>query len=378
MRKIGGLIAIVLIALLAITGCDNNTVDNDRTEEWEEYLAMTATRPDTSWYDATESKFVLDTANEILGIGKLIDEGVDFSGKSITLKPGLYDFSKVSETNDGNPSFIGSGERDNIATSKAFNGKFDGGNSLIKGVNLSYPTGKTTTVTAPDQEVSTGVGFFGMVMGSPDNYAEVKNLVFQDCTLYSTSNTTGIAVGYAEFADISGIVVMNCRIEGPQGVGGIVGRLYNGGSVSNCRVVNTSVLATADAVDYESTTYTGNYNAGGIVGCASINKANYEAAGLASPKDVIVSENTVELDNDSKISASDKNAGGICGNAGSNAKFSDNTVKIPSKDCIEGNTAAAPICAAGSLDPNYSGTNTLHIGTETKSVTSKTTDTFTI
>ena len=251
MRKIGGLIAIVLIALLAITGCDNNTV-------------------------------VLDTANEILGIGKLIDEGVDFSGKSITLKPGIYDFSKVSETNDGNPSFIGSGERDNIATAKAFNGKFDGGNSRIKGVNLSYPTGKTTTVTAPDQEVSTGVGFFGMVMGSPDNYAEVKNLVFQDCTLYSTSNTTGIAVGYAEFANISGIVVMNCRIEGPQGVGGIVGRLYNGGSVSYCSVENTSVLATADAVDYELTTDTGNYNAGGIVGCASKNKANYEADDVRS------------------------------------------------------------------------------------------------
>ena len=51
MRKIGGLIAVVLMALLVIVGCDNSTVTNDGNDEWINHVnGIIATQPDYSWF----------------------------------------------------------------------------------------------------------------------------------------------------------------------------------------------------------------------------------------------------------------------------------------------------------------------------------------
>ena len=322
------------------------------------------------------TEVVLDTANEILGIGKLIEEGEDFSGKQIILKNGVYDFSKVSQANDGVASFLGSAtDRKDSATYKAFKGEFDGNHSTFRNVNLSYPVDETGTITEA-QEDGTPVGFFGAVVGTDAVPAKISNLTFENCTLVSNTNTAGFAVGYAEKAKISHIKVINSTIMGPQGVGAVVGRLYDGGSITDCVVENTAVLATDTTIDYaeanESGNHTGNYNAGGIVGCASKNDPPH-----GTTIGITISRNTVDLSAGGQIFASAKNAAGICGNAGSNVTFSDNHVILSDASQIDGGEGAeAPICAGGA--GQYGSTaNTITIGSQQAvEITNKATDTF--
>ena len=372
MRKIGGLIAVVLMALLVIVGCDNNTVTNDGNDEWINHVnGIIATQPDTSWFDkddATPNKtYELTTANELYGLMELVNGGEAFVGDTINLAKGTYDFTQVSNDNEGEPSFIGFGSRKYFEDGQKndprafFQGKFNGNGAVIKGVDLSYPEGIKGDNLTEAKESDVAVGFFGVVKGTgteAEKLAVVENLVFEDCTLFSTSNTTGIAVGYAENAIIRNITVKNCKITGPQGVGGVVGRLYNSGEISGCEVIDTTIAASDVYVDYEGTG-TGNYNAGGIVGCASSNAKDPDA----KKGTISVTENTVTLAAGYTISAADKNAAGICGNAGSIVTFTDNEVTIAEASQINGGAGkAAAICAGGSTGATYSGTNTITIG----------------
>ena len=288
----------------------------------------------------------------------LVNQGTEsFEGDTIELVDGTtYDLSSISSVMKGTSSLIGLGDREGNAY--AFSGTFNGNDAVITGVDLSFKTANTVGT-----EDYTAVGFFGVVKGTDaSNKAKIMDLVFEDCVIDSTSNTTGVAVGYAENAEISGIEVRNCTVIGPQGVGAVAGRLYNGGSIKNCIVENTSVAATEDKVDYSGS----NYNAGGIVGCASGSGSTIEISG-----------NSVDLGSGKTISATDMYAGGICGYAASIVTFSDNHVTIADAAQIDGGAGAeAPICAGGA--GQYGSTvNTITVGSQNKNVTDKSSDTFT-
>ena len=324
MRKIGGLIAVVLVALLMITGCDNSASSNNKDEEWLEFLSMImANQPnaDVSWYDPEAPEYTLDTANDIIGLASIVNSGYDFADKTINLAAGTYDFSQIDAT--GASSFIGLGEREGDAN--AFAGTFNGNGATIKGVDLNYPAGYQEGTVDEAHESNMAVGFFGVVKGTDSNPAEIKELVFENCSLYSTSNSTGIAVGYAEYATISGITVKNCEITGPQGVAGVVGRLYEGGEIFDCKVSDSTIHADAATVDYDGTG-TGNYNAAGIVGSAS-----YHTNSTGS---ILIYDNIVDLTGDGEIVATDNYAGGISGNATGIVRIYGNTVKVNSTDQI--------------------------------------------
>lgn len=339
MKKKGGLIAIMLILIFAVIGCSNDTVSNN-TDKWEDYLTlMYATQPDTSWFDANKeaTSYELSSANDLLGVMVLVDSGEeDFEGKTINLAKGTYDFSRWS-TNyaDEIEAYIGSGDRDDLASASAFKGSFNGNGSTIKGLNLSYDSSK--------KEDGTAVGFFGVVQGTEENPITIEGLIFEGLNIASDSNTTGAAIGYAEYANIKDIVVKDSTVKGPQGVGAIVGRLYKGGSIENCQNLNTSVYATASTVDYGTDAGTGNYNAGGIVGCVKDGKESIS---------IIVENNTVDLGSNAVVSADYSFAGGVCGTAFTST-FNKNIVTIAAKDQIAVTTPNAG--KAGAINGNGNG-----------------------
>ncbi len=370
MKKKGGLIAIMLILIFAMIGCSNDTAVNDNSDKYEDYLALIyASQPDTSWYyNQTATTYELNSANDLLGLMTLVNSGDDFTGKTVNLAKGTYDFSRW--TVEGMPSYIGAGDRGDVGSARAFKGSFNGNGSIIRGVDLSYDT------YVSGDEDGKAVGFFGMVVGTADDPVTIENIVFEDVNIVSESNTAGIAVGYAEYANIKNIVVRNSTIRGPQGVGAVVGRLYQGGTIEDCTNINTSVYATADGtVDYTDGSGSGNYNAGGIVGCV---KGTTAAASLT------VSGNTVDLGSNAVIFADYLTAGGICGTS-SNATFNDNDVTIASDSQISVTTPASGKAAAIVANANSntvygadSNVNTITIGSQSKSITSAAEDTLTI
>ena len=371
MRKIGGLIAVVLMALLVIVGCDNSTVTNDDNGEWINHInniianGGSSILPDQSWYDedATGSQtYKLSNESELFGLMYLVSSGTDdFADDTIELvEDAVYDLSSISSVMKGTSSFIGSGDRKGSAS--AFAGTFNGNGATIKNATLNFMTSKPTAgdVAAADED-NTAIGFFGVVKGTEGKHAVIYDLVFENCDIYSTSNTAGVAIGYAEYADISDITVQNCTIRGPQGVGGVVGRLYKGGKIENCKSINNNVIVTADIIHYydaSNPALTGNYNAGGIVGAPT--------GGTASSI-ITITGNTVRLDAGYEISATEKYAGGISGQASGYVTFSGNTVEIADSNQITssegGHCGAIAGYAAGSnITYDASGDNTINIG----------------
>ena len=76
---------------------------------------------DTSWYNAEKTEFTLNTANEFAGLLKLVNEGNDFTGKTINL-------SNDISLENSNWASIGN-------ESNKFNGKFDGNSAVISNLD---------------------------------------------------------------------------------------------------------------------------------------------------------------------------------------------------------------------------------------------------
>lgn len=76
---------------------------------------------DTSWYNAEKTEFTLNTANEFAGLLKLVNEGNDFTGKTINLS---------NDISLENSSWASIGNESN-----QFNGKFDGNSAVISNLD---------------------------------------------------------------------------------------------------------------------------------------------------------------------------------------------------------------------------------------------------
>ena len=138
--------------------------------------------PDTDWYDTQQNTFTINSAGQLAGLAKLVNESAaDFNGKTISL---ANDISLFGTWAPWTP--IGT-------DAKPFKGTFDGGGNKITDLLISNP-----------QDFDFGCcGLFGHVAGGT-----VKNLVVEG------------------------------EVEGEANVGGIVG-LFNNGSIINCSFKGT-------------------------------------------------------------------------------------------------------------------------------------------
>ncbi|MBE6259278.1 MAG: hypothetical protein E7107_00420 [Prevotella sp.] len=193
----------------------------------------------TSWgsdYE-TATAFTVNSEADLAQLAYLVDNGSDFSGKTITLAKDL-DLSAHEWVS------IGCCDETNIYY--YFKGIFDGGNYSISGMTINKPS-----VSA--------LGLFGTI----DNGAIIRNVIL----------TSGSVTGYDSVGGIVGEIknsdpacqIINCHvlpgvtISGSREVGGIAGYQY--GTISGC-----SSGASANAED----------SCGGLIG--SLNKVSTSLA----------------------------------------------------------------------------------------------------
>lgn len=347
MKAVKTIIAIIAIVLVAVScspyryivfipAYDNN--DSVPSEPvWDGESAS------TDWYEdnQAEDSFSVDSAEDLKGLAELVSVGTNFSGKTIELADDVDFGGHAWEP-------IGTGKRGEAVN--VFNGSFNGNGHTISNFSIGY-----TTETMDDGQA---IGFFGNVEGTSEKPAKIENLNFEDAVIDSRSNTAGVAVGYAEYADISGITVKNSTVKAYQGAGAVVGRLYHSGSIVDCKNINTSVLTSAfgheDWIDTGKATYP--YNAGGIVGAAQER---------SSGERIDIKGNTVQLTDPSvTIHSEYEPVGGIVGTYhakdGTAGEFSGNTVEVVSPGQITADKASG---TAGTQRRWFAGGNAS--GTET-------------
>ncbi len=172
------------------------------TESWETYA-------DTSWYNDTDTEFILNTAEQLAGLATLVNKRNSFEGKTVKLGADI-DLSKYVWIPIG------------CSESVPFKGVLDGQNHKITG--------------AVDSNYSVGVGLFGRVAGGK---AVVSNLLVDDSYFQGMESVGGI-VGYL----YDGSIVDNCvsyavvnaakHWGSKKSIGGIVGRNDSNACVQNC------------------------------------------------------------------------------------------------------------------------------------------------
>ncbi|WP_249028938.1 autotransporter outer membrane beta-barrel domain-containing protein [Tannockella kyphosi] len=290
------LVVALLFGVISGTVIKSNAVT---TVKWEGDI-------DTTWYDGNSGSttFEIDTAEELAGLAKLVNEGTTFSGKTVVLTNDI-DLDNIEWTPIGTLS--------NWYNVKTFEGTFDGGNynisnlyiknssswgqglfgciadGTIKNVNVTgeiygsvCTAGIVAYLVASEADVTVdNCTFIGSVSGSEmvggivgyaietnlsdDDFGGMNedssyayNIVITNCTNYGTVAGTSARVGgiVGMVGNCSTSVVESCSNYGDVSstsayVGGVIGMIYN-----NCTVKNCSNNATVK----------GSQHVGGVIG----------------------------------------------------------------------------------------------------------------
>lgn len=200
---------------------------------------------DTSWYNDTDTEFVITSAEQLAGLAELVDDGNTFVGKTITLTKNI-DLYALDE--NGNRVLF---EPIGDASNADFSGIFDGNNKTI--FNLRQDCN------------SKHVALFGAVYEGA-----VKNLVLDGALIENDgSGYAGGIAAYAGASNFENITLKNTTV---------VNYNHNtGGIVAWCS--NNGTTTTFDGINIEDTTTIGSWwgsydtRVGGVVG--AMNTENY-------------------------------------------------------------------------------------------------------
>ena len=193
---------------------------------------------------------MIDTAQELTGLAKLVNEGTDsFNGKIILLS---------ADINLSAALWTPIGTRDN-----PFKGTFCSGdlyNLSSSGVSLFKITGlRIGSADTPDTTIL-DAGLFGFCSGAVIAYVEVDAAIYTAVTAGFDTSTIGGIVGFAEDT-----IIKNCRASGVligigyTAVGGLAGVInQNDWTISETAILNSCTNVTANGSAY----------AGGLAGVA--------------------------------------------------------------------------------------------------------------
>lgn len=192
---------------------------------------------DTSWYEDGQTEFTISTEAQLRGLAELVNkQNKLFSGCTVKLANDIV--------MDDSESFTPIG----LNRNRGFGGIFDGQNHTIKNMFIYNEINK---------ENLTGlyVGLFGSAIGKNSTTTTIKNLIVENATVIekcdesttiknvnqSTQGTAAL-VGYGKNIYIENCSVKNSNVSNDvlRTTGGLVGNL-NGGSISECKVINTKV-----------------------------------------------------------------------------------------------------------------------------------------
>lgn len=205
---------------------------------------------DTSWYDESESKYEICNADQLAGLGELVDgtiegkEPVTFAGKTITLIGDIDLYGTTTAIEDGeevvirrsfNP--IGFGYYFNT-NGRVFAGTFDGNGNTIS--NL-YQNGWDLGANIYTYSTAGG-GLFASVQN-----ATIKNLTMDGASIVMECIDMGTVVGYAQGNCVfENIVVKNSTLANYQRyTGGAIGEVSNGHHIlKNVDVEDSTTVGT--------------------------------------------------------------------------------------------------------------------------------------
>lgn len=230
---------------LSLVGCGK---DKDKIETWDGTIEEVS--------EAEDGVITIDTAEELAGLAKTVNEGTDYLGYTIKLVKDM-DLANKEWTPIGYGSLNYVGQIDSTEGA-VFKGNFDGQNHTIH--NLKITTFSKGGLGSNSS--SAGVGFIGLNQGT------VKNLTINKANVKG-NHYTGIITGFNLNATIANCHVKNSVVnclyanEDDSGdkAGAIAGHFAKGmyqedvASLTNCSVEDTKVKADRDA--------------GQIVGCLS-------------------------------------------------------------------------------------------------------------
>ena len=192
---------------------------------------------DTSWYEDGQTEFTISTEAQLRGLAELVNkQNKLFSGCTVKLANDIV--------MDDSESFTPIG----LNRHRGFGGIFDGQNHTIKNMFIYNEI---------NNENLTGlyVGLFGSAIGKNSTTTTIKNLTVENATVIekcdesttiknvnqSTQGTAAL-VGYGKNIYIENCSVKDSNVSNDvlRTTGGLVGNL-NGGSISECKVINTKV-----------------------------------------------------------------------------------------------------------------------------------------
>ena len=189
---------------------------------------------DASWYDESQTEFILSTPAQLAGLAYLVKTGTTFEGKTVTLA-GNIDLDGLKWEPIG-------------SVDVAFRGTFDGGGYEIHNLHSEVISAYTAVA-----------GLFGQIA-----QAHISHVVLaDDCIVKSSTYGGGIAAYVYNSTIVSCINRASVELEAPYGyVGGIVGNVLNS-VIDRCE--NWGPIAGQVQI-------TGNYSVyiaytGGIGGC---------------------------------------------------------------------------------------------------------------
>ncbi|MBR5005138.1 MAG: hypothetical protein IKY14_06745, partial [Erysipelotrichaceae bacterium] len=202
---------------------------------------------DTSFYNDTDTEFVITTAEQLAGFGELVDNGNTFEGKIVKLGKNI-DLKCL----DNNGEAICLDPIGSYRFDKSFKGTFDGqGYSVI---NLSQ---NTWALDNGYYYNDCGLGLFGAVEDGT-----VKNLTVDAASISGESALCGIVAAVVHNTTFENITVKNSNVADYQYyAGGVVGWVSGETTFTNCNIDASTTVATQWG-DFDNST-------GGVIGGAS-------------------------------------------------------------------------------------------------------------
>ena len=315
----------LLFALVALTGLQAQTI-------WD----GTA---DTSWYNETSTEFEISTAEQLAGLAELVNNGNDFSGKTILLTADivLNDTSDWENWENSAPNNtwtpIGN-------SSNKFSDTFDGQGHTVSGVYINSENkyqglfghnegtikniGVTESYIKGEYSVGGVCGLNNTLRGTISNcynsgsingtgeYIIAGGVCGENNGTISNSYNSGTVIGNCYVGGVCGSdsygTISNCyntgTISGNLEVGGVCG--WKTGTISNC---------------YNTGTINGNENVGGVCGFSGNGSiSNCYNTGTINGDSYVggvcgynYSGTISNCYNSETVSGNNDNVGGVCG-----------------------------------------------------------------
>lgn len=228
---------VMIPSSFALTGCGKN--NDPKIETWD------GTTGEVS--EAENGVITIETAEELAGLAKKVNEGTTYEGYTIKLAVDM-DLTNKEWTPIGYGSVNYLGQIDSTAGA-IFKGTFDGQKHTIHNLKItSFSKGGLGSATS-----SAGTGFIGLNLGT------VKDLTIDNANVKG-NHYVGVITGFNLNAHITNCHVKNSKVncvyanddDSGDKAGAIAGHIAKGllegdnASVSNCTAQNTQVSADRD------------------------------------------------------------------------------------------------------------------------------------